>query len=67
MSNAELACDFEAIAKFVRTRRSVIVAVARLDCWLLGRHLMLNALAREKKVSTDSRAARYVSETEQQA
>lgn len=115
MSDAGLACDFDAFAKVVRTRRSVraytpepipdavldacfdlallaptshnleswqfidvrspakldllrhycldqppamqaptlIVAVARPDFWRLGRHLMLDALAKEEKVPTE--------------
>lgn len=71
MSDAELACDFQAFEKVVRMRRSVreytpdlipdavleacfdLALLARLDFWRLGRKLMLDALAKERRVPTE--------------
>lgn len=71
MSDAELACDFQAFEKVVRMRRSVreytpdlipdavleacfdLALLARPDFWRLGRKLMLDALAKERKVPTE--------------
>ena len=71
MSDAELACDFQAFEKVVRMRRSVreytpdlipdavleacfdLALLAWPDFWRLGRKLMLDALAKDRKVPTE--------------